>query len=74
MNKSYNKPISLGVFDIECNEYMKYQYLLINCGTVLYLEDRLKRFKTLIGKCICDYASTNFDDFLRSYIYLAVIS
>lgn len=74
MNKFYDKPISLGVFNIECNEYMKYQYLLINCGTVLYLEDRLKRFKTLIAKCICDYASTNFDDLLRSYIYLTVKS
>ena len=74
MNNLNNKPISLGVFDINCNEYMKYQYLLINSGTILYLEDRLKAFKPLIMACIRDYGLRHYDRLLKSYIYLTVKS
>lgn len=74
MNHKVTKPISLGVFDIECNEYMKYQYLRINDGTIIYLEDRLQKFKPLIIACINDYGSTDLESLLRSYIYLTVKS
>lgn len=70
-----NKPVSLGVFDIECNEYMKYQYLPIAMPMQpTRIEERLGPFLSLIEAAMYDYADLNNRDFMASYIYLTVKS
>lgn len=75
MSNLNNKPVSLGVCDIECSEYMKYQYLLIAMPMQpTRIEERLFPFLVLIEAAMSDYENLNHKDFMSSYIYLTVKS
>jgi hypothetical protein len=73
----FSKPVSLGVFDIECNEYMSYQYMPIKLANQQYhhTERRLWKFNPLVDACIKDFIELEGEDkFISNYVYLTVKS
>ena len=73
----FNKPVSLGVFDIECNEYMSYQYMPVKLANQHYChtEERLWKFGSLVNACIDDFIKLEGEDkFISNYIYMTVKS
>lgn len=68
-------PISLGIYDIELNETMTYQYLpikLIGQHSVS-IEKRLEVFNKLIGVACCDFIGVySLNRYIDSYVYLTV--
>jgi len=66
-------PKPLGIFEVECNEMMFYQYLPIKLreqAQPVY-ENRLKCFDKLVGAICCDYIGEfGLDNYVNSYVYL----
>ena len=66
-------PKPLGIFEVECNEMMFYQYMpikLIEQTQPIY-EERLRCFDKLIGAICCDYIGEfGLDNYVNSYVYL----
>jgi hypothetical protein len=66
-------PKPLGIFEVECNEMMFYQYLPIKMieQTQPVYENRLKCFDKLVGAICCDYIGEfGLDNYVNSYVYL----
>jgi hypothetical protein len=66
-------PKPLGIFEVECNEMMFYQYLPIKMieQTQPIYEERLSCFDKLIGAICCDYIGEfGLDNYVNSYVYL----
>jgi hypothetical protein len=66
-------PKPLGIFEVECNEMMFYQYLPIKMieQTQPIYEERLRCFDKLIGAICCDYIGEfGLDNYVNSYVYL----
>lgn len=66
-------PKLLGIFEVECNEMMFYQYLPIKMikQTHPIYEERLRCFDKLIGAICCDYIGEfGLDNYVNSYVYL----
>jgi hypothetical protein len=66
-------PKPLGIFEVECNEMMFYQYLPIKMieQTQPIYEERLRCFDKLIGAICCDYIGEfGLDNYVNSYLYL----
>jgi hypothetical protein len=66
-------PKPLGIFKVECNEMMFYQYLPIKLieQTQPVYENRLKCFDKLVGAICCDYIGEfGLDNYVNSYVYL----
>lgn len=74
MEKKYGKlPQPLGIFRVECNEMMFYQYLPIKmAGSMdLFHEDRLWCFFQLMSVCALDYHElVGTESYKNSYMYL----
>lgn len=67
------QPAWLGVHEVQCVEFMFYQYLPVKLAgqTAVAREDRLKPFDTLLGTICCDYVGfRGLDEFVASYVYL----
>jgi hypothetical protein len=66
-------PKYLGLYDIQCDEMLFYQYLPIKLKnqTEPIVEDRLKCFEDLIGNICCDFVGEfGLDRFINSNVYL----
>ncbi|MGB2525649.1 hypothetical protein [Flagellimonas sp. SN16] len=66
-------PKYIGLFDVDINEMMFYQYLPIKLQGMVepVLEQRLKPFSELIGAALCDFvADYGLERFHKSYVYL----
>ncbi len=66
-------PTVLGIFEVECEEMMFYQYLPIKMPneTQPIYEQRLKCFDKLIGAICCDFIGEfGLDNYVNSYVYL----
>ncbi len=67
------KPIELGIHEIECQEMMFYQYLPIKLAGEAFTqyEGRLKCFKNIIRYVYLNYIdSFGFSEYRNSYMYL----
>ena len=67
------KPVDLGIHNVNCDEMMFFQYLPIKLKgqTELVIEPRLKPFNDLIGTILCDFVgSFGLDRFVNSYVYV----
>lgn len=66
-------PTSLGIFEVECQEMMFYQYMPIKLAGSFYIDfdDRLQCFFELIVKCTNDYATIlGLDAYQDAFVYI----
>jgi len=66
-------PAELGHYDIDCREFMFYQYLPVKLAgvTEVVMERRLDCFRLILGAICCDYVGfRGLNAFVDSYVYL----
>jgi len=66
-------PKWLGVHQVECREFMFYQYLPVKLSghTEMAMEQRLECFRPLLGNIACDYVGYfGLNMFVASYVYV----
>ncbi len=69
-NNNYGSlPTNLGIFNIECDEIMFYQYMPIKMAGLWFLKipNRLKIFESLID---CAYNNITEEQYYKSYFYI----
>jgi len=74
MSKYGDLPISLGLFEVACNEMMFYQDMPIKLSgqTEPKTEPRLEPFSKVIGACCCDFIARNgLDDYVSWNVYVS---